>query len=41
VGPDKLDVGHPTRRAQKGLVSRDELLKFLADAPADYKAEAF
>lgn len=27
--------------AQKGLVSRDELLKFLADAPADYKAEAF
>lgn len=27
--------------AQKGLVSRDELLKFLADAPPEYKAEVF
>ena len=27
--------------AQKGLISRDELLKFLADAPPEYKAEAF
>lgn len=27
--------------AQKGLLSRDELLKFLADAPTDYRAEPF
>ncbi len=27
--------------AQKGLLSREALLKFLADAPADYRAEPF